>query len=718
MQDGVLLFDAERQTAFANEALEHHLGTRPDTLGQVYPPSLRGAIERARETDQVEVAEIETGAPTRWLRVTATPAGADGSVLAVIADVTEARRLDSVRRDFVANASHELKTPAASIQAAAETLLNVWQEDPAAVPRFAAQLEGEAVRLSRIVADLLDLSRLESGSELQDRVHLDALVREETSRFEGAAVEAGLTMEVEVAHVPEVRGSGRDLSLLIRNLLDNAVRYTRSKGTIVASVSADNGSVIVRVSDTGTGSVEGTQPGVRALLSGGSGSLARDRRHRPRTRDRSACRREPRRYRDGGERARAGLDVRGAPAVSGRRRGREQRRLTARPTYAAGPMTTLFLIRHGLTAVTGKTLYGRTPGVPLDDRGLAQAEALADRLATVRLTAVYSSPLDRCMQTMAPLAKRQHLDVVPRDGLLEMDVGAWTGRPLAQVRRTRLWKELIHRPSHVRFPEGESFADAQARALTEIDAIAARHPRGRVAVDPRRHHPDADRAPLGRPPRPVPTHDGRSGVRVGRSPERGGPVRPARQRHGQLGALRSPAAHREEPARIGRMDLGPVDRITADAIGEPGLRTFYLQARHGTDLVTLIVEKEQVRLLAASVLDLLATIGLETGTGPDEEEMDLEQPFEARWRAGRLSIGYEDDSDQFLLENSRSSSPSSKKTTRCCSCRRMPRCCGCSRRASRCWRSRDMRRSCSIRAGPPVSSAAIPSTRRDTRVPR
>lgn len=253
MQDGVLLFDAGWVTVFANEALEHHLGTRPGTLGQVYPPSLRGAIERASETQRVEVTEIETGAPTRWLRVTATPTGSDGAVLAVIADVTEARRLDSVRRDFVANASHELKTPAASIQAAAETLLNVWQDDPAAVPRFAAQLEGEAVRLSRIVADLLDLSRLESGSELQDRVHLDALVREETSRFEGAALEAGLTMEVEVANVPEVRGSGRDLSLLIRNLLDNAVRYTKTDGTVVASVSADNGSVIVRVSDTGTG---------------------------------------------------------------------------------------------------------------------------------------------------------------------------------------------------------------------------------------------------------------------------------------------------------------------------------------------------------------------------------------------------------------------------------------------------------------------------------
>ena len=253
MQDGVLLFDGGWRTVFANRAIERHLGARPEALVQVFPPSLRETIRRVAETERVEIAEIETGAPTRWLRVTATPTGTDGSVLAVIADVTEARLLDAIRRDFVANASHELKTPAASIQAAAETLLHVWQEDPEAVPRFAEQLEREAVRLSRIVADLLDLSRLESGSELQEQVHLDALVREETSRLKGAATDAGLTVDVDAAIVPVVRGSTRDLSLLVRNLLDNAIRYTKGAGTVVASVSAKDGAVVLRVSDTGAG---------------------------------------------------------------------------------------------------------------------------------------------------------------------------------------------------------------------------------------------------------------------------------------------------------------------------------------------------------------------------------------------------------------------------------------------------------------------------------
>ncbi len=98
------------------------------------------------------------------------------------------------------------------------------------------------------------------------------------------------------------------------------------------------------------------------------------------------------------------------------------------------------------------------------------------------------------------------------------------------------------------------------------------------------------------------------------------------------------------------MDLGPVDRITAEAVGEPGARTFYLQARQGTELVSVIVEKQQVQLLAASVLDLLADLELETGTGPTDEELSLEEPLEPRFRAGRLAIGYDDERDLFMLE--------------------------------------------------------------------
>lgn len=98
-------------------------------------------------------------------------------------------------------------------------------------------------------------------------------------------------------------------------------------------------------------------------------------------------------------------------------------------------------------------------------------------------------------------------------------------------------------------------------------------------------------------------------------------------------------------------ELEPVDRITAGALGQPGARTFYLQARAGEDLFTVIVEKQQVELLAASILELLSRIDRETGTEPSDEDLEaLEEPLEPRFRVGRLSIGYDEDRDLILLE--------------------------------------------------------------------
>jgi uncharacterized repeat protein (TIGR03847 family) len=98
------------------------------------------------------------------------------------------------------------------------------------------------------------------------------------------------------------------------------------------------------------------------------------------------------------------------------------------------------------------------------------------------------------------------------------------------------------------------------------------------------------------------------------------------------------------------MELDPVERITTDAIGPPGERVFYLQARGGGELVTVLIEKQQVQLLAASILEILTRAGKETGQGPGEEEMDLEEPVEPRWRAGRLSIGYHEERDLIVLD--------------------------------------------------------------------
>ncbi|MBA3728590.1 MAG: DUF3090 family protein [Actinobacteria bacterium] len=98
------------------------------------------------------------------------------------------------------------------------------------------------------------------------------------------------------------------------------------------------------------------------------------------------------------------------------------------------------------------------------------------------------------------------------------------------------------------------------------------------------------------------------------------------------------------------IELDPVDRITADAVGPPGQRVFYLQGRRGDRLVSVLVEKQQVQLLAASVVEILSRIGKETAQGPGEEAMSLEQPIVPEWRAGRLSIGYQEERDLLLLE--------------------------------------------------------------------
>ena len=98
------------------------------------------------------------------------------------------------------------------------------------------------------------------------------------------------------------------------------------------------------------------------------------------------------------------------------------------------------------------------------------------------------------------------------------------------------------------------------------------------------------------------------------------------------------------------MELEPVDRITTGAVGEPGERTFFIQARIGARLVTITVEKEQVELLASSILEILATVDEETGEGPGEDELQLEAPVDALWRAGRLAVGYSEDRGLMMLE--------------------------------------------------------------------
>ncbi len=260
MEEGVLLAAPDGLVTFANPAVEQLLGSRPREVAYINPPSLRHALAQAAAGEHVTV-EAEVGAPARWLRAAASPVGDDGSALLVVRDVTRAKRLDEIRRDLVANASHELKTPAATIQAAAETARYVAADDPAALPRFLEQLEREAVRLSRIVADLLDLSRLESGSEADDTVPLDEVVEEEVARSAETAEAAGVGLSTDIAQAT-VRGSTRDLALMVRNLVENAVHYTRPGGKVEVALKSIGSEVVLCVRDTGIGIASRDMPRV------------------------------------------------------------------------------------------------------------------------------------------------------------------------------------------------------------------------------------------------------------------------------------------------------------------------------------------------------------------------------------------------------------------------------------------------------------------------
>jgi two-component system sensor histidine kinase SenX3 len=283
MTEGVVLFDADGDVAYANEAARGILGRRFGSVRELTPSVLRDAVLAAREPAQSRtdgrqwsmLARIQDqdhpkpasgdGAdpdePTvrhfesvrGSVEATIVPSSPRGTLIVLARDVSSAGRVERLRRDFVANASHELKTPVASILAIAETLRHAADSDPAARERFLALLEEEANRLSRLVRDLLELSRLEGEPRPPERVRLDRVLVAEAERLRGRAEAAGLSLTVDPVQPAEVLGSPADLGLLIHNLLDNAVRYTESGGRIRASLVGEPDASVIRVEDSGIG---------------------------------------------------------------------------------------------------------------------------------------------------------------------------------------------------------------------------------------------------------------------------------------------------------------------------------------------------------------------------------------------------------------------------------------------------------------------------------
>lgn len=148
------------------------------------------------------------------------------------------------------------------------------------------------------------------------------------------------------------------------------------------------------------------------------------------------------------------------------------------PRTAARPRpTVVLLVRHGETPTTGKLLPGRAPGLHLSENGQAQANAVGERLAAVpKIAAIYASPLERTRETAAPLAAALNMKVKVDKGLLEVDIGEWTGLDFKTVRKAPEWKQVHQYPSGFRFPGGESFVEMQTRMVSALERLRAAHP--------------------------------------------------------------------------------------------------------------------------------------------------------------------------------------------------------------------------------------------------
>ena len=253
VEEGVVICDEHGTELYRNNQAVRHLSGR---LGEVLAEqAIHQMLEQAGRGEYPDQL-LERFAPTRRnLSIRAFPLdGADGSLgaAAVIEDVSERRRIDAMRRDFVANVSHELKTPVGALSLLAETLDG--EEDADTVARLSVRVGMEAERLCQLIDDLLDLSRIEADEvEVHESVPLDVLIGQAVDPLRAVAEGRDIKLKVVQGEPVAINGARIDLVSAIKNLVDNAIKYSEGGSLVEVRTCVDGNWVDVEVSDQGIG---------------------------------------------------------------------------------------------------------------------------------------------------------------------------------------------------------------------------------------------------------------------------------------------------------------------------------------------------------------------------------------------------------------------------------------------------------------------------------
>lgn len=331
-------------------------------------------------------------------------------------------------------------------------------------------------------------------------------------------------------------------------------------------------------------------------------------------------------------------------------------------------MSIVLLIRHATTDyVKNGVLAGLTPGIHLNAEGQRQADDLAKRLAGLSLHAIYSSPVDRAVDTAKAIAICQKLDVAIRERLGEADCGDWTGKPIKELDNTETWKMIQTKPVGVKLGgNGESIDQVQRRMVAEIDELVRRHPDQIIAVvshaDPiksvlahylRMDLNDFQRLALSPASVSALVFD-KENVRLVRMNDNGKLElpKPEKKNEKEKEEKTEQTAQGEKSVEVKYVhDLNPVNRITVGTLGDPGKRTFFVQAEQGLTLVSVLAEKQQVSALSKSLNEMLERLGeaKETGEAISKYELLLREPVEPVFRIGQLGLGYDQSNELIVL---------------------------------------------------------------------